>query len=408
MYGSSRLGSNYDTLELISPSPQQSSLFTHTLGNKQFELGNHLGNVLTTITDRKIAHDDNTDGTIDYYTADISSSQDYYPFGMQMPGRSFSSSGVYRYSFNGKEKDDEWNGTIGGFQDYGMRMYDTRVCRFPLPDPLTKKYPELTPYQFASNTPIIAIDLDGLETAASTRQNDAISPRNVTGPTASKQTGPTGPTGASGSNAPSGVIGPSTTGTGTAPKVRTDELQPYINFLSAPKVVASTQEVIMNTKTAQSQENPNCSKGLVENQPFLDLFLLGGPLLMKSGTVAAASLVVENTATEGGGDLALGLGDDLFNFAETKGFQTYKNFSTGFQQSKILNAIENEGTNLHFNLTGFSKYQFSKFNPLDKLTRNNFTNWELHTILNNPSALQRTTFYRFSEGNYNIVINPFK
>lgn len=30
-------------------------------------------------------------------------------------------------------------------------------------DPLTKKYPELTPYQFASNTPIQAIDLDGLE-----------------------------------------------------------------------------------------------------------------------------------------------------------------------------------------------------------------------------------------------------
>jgi len=30
-------------------------------------------------------------------------------------------------------------------------------------DPLTKKYPELTPYQFASNRPIDGIDLDGLE-----------------------------------------------------------------------------------------------------------------------------------------------------------------------------------------------------------------------------------------------------
>jgi len=28
---------------------------------------------------------------------------------------------------------------------------------------LTSSYPELTPYQFASNTPIQAIDLDGLE-----------------------------------------------------------------------------------------------------------------------------------------------------------------------------------------------------------------------------------------------------
>lgn len=37
------------------------------------------------------------------------------------------------------------------------------LTRFLSVDPLTKKYPELTPYQFASNTPIQAIDLDGLE-----------------------------------------------------------------------------------------------------------------------------------------------------------------------------------------------------------------------------------------------------
>lgn len=37
------------------------------------------------------------------------------------------------------------------------------LIRFISVDPLTKKYPELTPYQFASNTPIQAIDLDGLE-----------------------------------------------------------------------------------------------------------------------------------------------------------------------------------------------------------------------------------------------------
>ncbi len=32
-------------------------------------------------------------------------------------------------------------------------------------DPITKEYPELTPYQFASNRPIDGIDLDGLEYA---------------------------------------------------------------------------------------------------------------------------------------------------------------------------------------------------------------------------------------------------
>lgn len=40
---------------------------------------------------------------------------------------------------------------------------ENALIRFLSTDPLTKKYPELTPYQFASNTPIQGIDLDGLE-----------------------------------------------------------------------------------------------------------------------------------------------------------------------------------------------------------------------------------------------------
>ncbi len=49
--------------------------------------------------------------------------------------------------------------------DFGARIYDARVGRFLSVDPLTKEYPELTPYQFAGNMPIWAIDLDGLEPA---------------------------------------------------------------------------------------------------------------------------------------------------------------------------------------------------------------------------------------------------
>jgi hypothetical protein len=52
----------------------------------------------------------------------------------------------------------------GNQQDYGMRVYDTRLGKFLSTDPLTKSYPDLTPYQFASNSPIQNIDLDGLET----------------------------------------------------------------------------------------------------------------------------------------------------------------------------------------------------------------------------------------------------
>jgi RHS repeat-associated protein len=127
-------------------------------GEKLFELSNHLQNVLVTISDKKIGVDANSDGQVDYYNADVTSVQDYYPFGFKMPGRQWSN-GSYRYGFNGKEKDTESPVQY----DYGFRIYDPRLVRFKSVDPLTNGYPELTPYQFASNRPIDGIDLDGLE-----------------------------------------------------------------------------------------------------------------------------------------------------------------------------------------------------------------------------------------------------
>jgi RHS repeat-associated protein len=70
--------------------------------------------------------------------------------------------GAYRYGFNGKENDNEVKGS-GNQQDYGMRIYDPRLGRFLSVDPLAVSYPWYTPYQFAGNMPIEAIDLDGLE-----------------------------------------------------------------------------------------------------------------------------------------------------------------------------------------------------------------------------------------------------
>ena len=135
----------------------------------------------TTIQSRlRIEKTDATGTTTSYYlddvvitplptfTADVVSSQDYYAFGMLMPGRNFTSANQYRFGFNGKEKDDEVKGSSGTSYDYGMRMYDPRVGRFLSVDPITRQYPELTPYQFASNRPIDGIDLDGLEYATFT------------------------------------------------------------------------------------------------------------------------------------------------------------------------------------------------------------------------------------------------
>ena len=118
--------------------------------------------MLVTISDKKIGH--TTDGTtIDYYNANVVTGNDYYPGGMQMPGRKYQQgTSSYRYGFNGKEQDKETYGD-GNEYDYGFRIYNPRLGRFLSVDPLTINYPWYTPYQFAGNKPIIAIDLDGLE-----------------------------------------------------------------------------------------------------------------------------------------------------------------------------------------------------------------------------------------------------
>ncbi|HET9824144.1 MAG TPA: RHS repeat-associated core domain-containing protein [Chitinophagaceae bacterium] len=113
-----------------------------------------------TITDRRIQASINND-TVNYYKADIASANDYYPFGMVMPGRTFTASSDYRYGFSGKEKDKNVSSLTA--YDYGFRIYNPAIGRFLSVDPLAKKYPMLSPYQFAGNNPIRYIDLDGLE-----------------------------------------------------------------------------------------------------------------------------------------------------------------------------------------------------------------------------------------------------
>jgi RHS repeat-associated protein len=84
---------------------------------------------------------------------------DYFLFGMLMPGRHENSS-QYRYGFNGKEKDDETKGQ-GNSYDFGARIYDPRVGRFLSLDPKMGEFPFQSPYLFAGNAPTIAIDKEG-------------------------------------------------------------------------------------------------------------------------------------------------------------------------------------------------------------------------------------------------------
>jgi RHS repeat-associated protein len=89
LYGSSRLGMYTGTVN-VDEGPRDmadSNGVKYYRGFRQYELSNHLGNVLATISDKKKPVDANSDGTIDYFDADVVTAQDYYPFGMLMPGR---------------------------------------------------------------------------------------------------------------------------------------------------------------------------------------------------------------------------------------------------------------------------------------------------------------------------------
>ncbi|MFT6338048.1 MAG: RHS repeat-associated protein [Halioglobus sp.] len=80
---------------------------------------------------------------------------------MLMPERSYTATTKgYRFGFNGKEQDNEVNGE-GNAYDFGARMYDSRLGRWMSVDPLFKKYPGFSPYNFATNSPIYILDFDG-------------------------------------------------------------------------------------------------------------------------------------------------------------------------------------------------------------------------------------------------------
>ena len=162
LYGSSRLGMwRWDSLVpaappvLLSGNSLEDSLL---IGARTYELSNHLGNVLVTISDKKAGH--NNSGVVDYYEPEVLSQNDYYPFGMEMPGRGFNNGNQYTFGFNGMRKDNEMYGE-GNAYDFGARIYDPRIVRWLSIDPKADEFPWQSPYAAMDNDPINIIDPDG-------------------------------------------------------------------------------------------------------------------------------------------------------------------------------------------------------------------------------------------------------
>ncbi|MCH3923596.1 MAG: RHS repeat-associated core domain-containing protein [Bacteroidales bacterium] len=62
------------------------------------------------------------------------------------------------YKFNGKEKDAE-----SGYNYYGARYYDSEKLSWLSVDPMSDKYPSLSPYVYCADNPVKLIDPNGKE-----------------------------------------------------------------------------------------------------------------------------------------------------------------------------------------------------------------------------------------------------
>ncbi|MCQ2209915.1 MAG: hypothetical protein MJZ34_06450 [Paludibacteraceae bacterium] len=118
-----------------------------TAPSVHYELTNHLGNVLAVITPYA---NDATQPAIESLT-------DYYPFGMEEPGRSYNST-ASRFGYTGHEKE---NDLAEGAYTTQYRLLDTRLGRWMSVDPLAGKNVIESPYEYCSGNPIIFWDSDG-------------------------------------------------------------------------------------------------------------------------------------------------------------------------------------------------------------------------------------------------------
>ncbi len=111
------------------------------VANKLYYIHDHLGSV-------RVVIDDN--GDVVHYA-------DYYPFGMEMAGRT-STTERPKEGFTGHEKDEETGNYYGE-----ARYYDPEIGVWYNIDPMASKYPNASPYNYVFGNPILLADPTGAD-----------------------------------------------------------------------------------------------------------------------------------------------------------------------------------------------------------------------------------------------------
>lgn len=157
VYGSNAIGYTRATIELvnqklaITTDPEQVISGKGSRGHKLYGLQNHIGNIVASVSDRTgMLPSSNTP------TAHVQSAVDYYPYGMELSGRTHQGD-INRNGYNGMQKDNEIAGS-GNLYTTKFRFYDVRLGRWLSVDPKSDKYASMSPYIAMANNPILYTD----------------------------------------------------------------------------------------------------------------------------------------------------------------------------------------------------------------------------------------------------------
>ncbi len=143
--GNLRMFTTYEGYIEPTNDPERPFIYTY-----QFK--DHLGSIRLSYTD--------SDPDPDVETVEVVEENNYYPFGLQHKGYNNVINGTennYR-TFQGQEEEKELGKNIYAFQ---WRDYDPAIGRFNKIDRFTEEYKNVSPYQFALNSPIRYTEIKG-------------------------------------------------------------------------------------------------------------------------------------------------------------------------------------------------------------------------------------------------------